>query len=268
MAAATFASLRAALQGDASLGAKVGGRLRFDLKTAANDNVTWVVDCKANAVETGAAAEALGKADVTVTMKEDDFVALASGKLSGAAAYMSGKMKIKGKVALAQKFAALSAAARKAKPAAAATPTAAAASAVPTPASAAPATSPPPPTGFASNAVFARMASNLAADATLLGKVNGSFCFRVHSGPGGAKATWYVDAKKGGRGEVTPSEPPGGKADCTIAISDEDLVALASGKLGAMSAYMSGRLKLKGKAALAQKLAALLTDAKKPRSKL
>ena len=47
------------------------------------------------------------------------------------------------------------------------------------------------------------------------------------------------------------------KADCTITISDADLLSLSTGKLNAMSAYMSAKLKLKGKSSLAQKCTAL-----------
>lgn len=124
------------------------------------------------------------------------------------------------------------------------------------------------PSGFASNAVFEKIAANIKADPAVLKKVGGCLVFKVKSAAGTADATWTVDAKVGS-GSVAPSEPSGSqKADVTITISDEDLVKLAAGKLNAMSAYMSGKLKVSGKVALAQKLAALLGGGKKPRSKL
>ena len=126
------------------------------------------------------------------------------------------------------------------------------------------------PDGFQSNAVFARMAANLKVNPALLKKVNGSFLFHVTNGPDSAQVSWFCDAKAGaeGGGSVGVAAEPPAKADCTITISDADLVALAAGKLNAMSAYMSGKLKLKGKAALAQKLAELLKSPKPPKSKL
>merc|ERR1712118_190412 len=44
------------------------------------------------------------KADVTITLAEADFVAMAEGKLDGMQAFMSGKLKIKGNMMLAQKL--------------------------------------------------------------------------------------------------------------------------------------------------------------------
>ncbi len=126
------------------------------------------------------------------------------------------------------------------------------------------------PAGFKSNAVFAKMAANLKANPALLKKVNGTFLFHVIDGPDSAKVAWEVDAKAGAGavGSVSIAGEPPAKAECTITISDADLLALATGKLNAMSAYMSGKLKLKGKAALAQKLGELLKKAPAPRSKL
>ena len=94
-------------------------------------------------------------------------------------------------------------------------------------------------------------------------QVNGVLAFCVTGGEGGASAAWTIDAKGPSPG-VSVGKPD--KADCTITISDADLVALASGKLSAMSAYMSGKLKLSGKQALAQKLAALFKP--EPKAKL
>merc|ERR1711870_179527 len=44
------------------------------------------------------------KADVTITMKDEDFAAMAEGKLDGMQAFMSGKLKISGNMMLARKL--------------------------------------------------------------------------------------------------------------------------------------------------------------------
>eukprot|EP00967_Tisochrysis_lutea_P136289 scaffold242936_cov27-Tisochrysis_lutea.AAC.1 len=119
------------------------------------------------------------------------------------------------------------------------------------------------PAGFKSNVVFETMETNLNSQPALAGKVNGSFAFNITGGPAGASATWSVVAK-GPSPSVTPKKME--KADCTITISDENLVALASGKINGMSAYMSGKMKVKGNMGLAQKLAALMGPG--PRSKM
>lgn len=263
-AASTFDALRTALAADPSLGAKVKGKLCFDL----GDSM-WLVDAVAGEITKRAPTGDVPAADCTVKMSEKDFVALAAGKLSGMSAYMTGKMKIQGKVGLAQKFGDLAAAARKAKPKAKPPATATATAAAPAASTGDAAPSPPPPKGFGSNAVFAKIAANMKANPALLKKVDGSFLFKLSGGPAGATASWVVDAssKSATGGQVAPSESLVAKPDCTIAISDEHLVALAAGKLSPMSAYMTGKLKLSGKAALAQKLAALLADGK-PKAKL
>lgn len=42
--------------------------------------------------------------DVTVAMNDDDFVSLMKGELNGMAAFMSGKLKVKGDMMLAQRL--------------------------------------------------------------------------------------------------------------------------------------------------------------------
>merc|ERR1712007_66338 len=44
------------------------------------------------------------KADVTITLADADFAAMAAGKLDGMQAFMQGKLKIKGNMMLAQKL--------------------------------------------------------------------------------------------------------------------------------------------------------------------
>ena len=88
---------------------------------------------------------------------------MAAGKLTGMAAFMGGKMKLKGNMALAQKFNSLIEVARKTPPAAA---VAAATAPAAAPAAAA------APAGFESAAVFETIRTNLAADPALTKKVH------------------------------------------------------------------------------------------------
>ena len=69
-----------------------------------------------------------------------------------------------------------------------------------------------------------------------------------------------VDAK--GTEGVKSAVPPATKADCTITISDDNMVAMATGKLNGMQAFMSGKMKIKGNMGLAQKFGAIVDGAK------
>ena len=102
MSEAFFDSIQAALSADGKLGPKVGGSIQFVLTGGHGGDSTWVIDCKQSKVSRGA-----GKADCTVTLSVENFMALATGKLQGMQAFMAGKMKVKGNMMLAQKFGAL-----------------------------------------------------------------------------------------------------------------------------------------------------------------
>ena len=88
MSAAIFDGIAAGLKADPSIAKKANGVFQFNLSKPASE---WVVDCKAATVKPGKAA----KADVTLTLSDADFVAMAAGKLNGMQAFMSGKLKIK-----------------------------------------------------------------------------------------------------------------------------------------------------------------------------
>jgi putative sterol carrier protein len=62
--------------------------------------------------------------------------------------------------------------------------------------------------------------------------------------------TWKVDVQDG---NVSVAEG-GGEADATIAASEETFDQIASGDLNATTAYMTGKLKIKGDMGAAMKL--------------
>ena len=63
---------------------------------------------------------------------------------------------------------------------------------------------------------------------------------------------WFMDLKNGG-GSVGKGDPPG-KADCTFTLDSEIFVQMFTGKLNPTSAFMSGKLKMKGDMGKAMKL--------------
>uniref|UniRef100_A0A8D1WH45 Sterol carrier protein 2 n=1 Tax=Sus scrofa TaxID=9823 RepID=A0A8D1WH45_PIG len=83
--------------------------------------------------------------------------------------------------------------------------------------------------GFKANLVFKEIEKRLEEEGEqFVKKIGGIFAFKVKDGPEGREATWVVDVKNG-KGAVLPNSDK--KADCTITMSDSDLVALMTGKM-------------------------------------
>ena len=74
---------------------------------------------------------------------------------------------------------------------------------------------------------------------------------------------WTVDLKSGS-GSVAKGS--GAKPDCTIIMKEQDFVDLMTGKLNGQSAFMSGKMKIKGNMGAAMKLGKLAQA--KPKAKL
>ncbi|XP_077580010.1 sterol carrier protein 2 [Stigmatopora nigra] len=106
--------------------------------------------------------------------------------------------------------------------------------------------------GFKAYPVFKEIEKHLQEEgAQLVKKVGGVFAFQVKDGPDGKEATWFVDVKNG-NGSVTNES--GTKADCTLTMSDQDLLDLMTGKLNAQMAFFKGKLKITGNMGMAMKL--------------
>ncbi|KAI8139748.1 SCP2 sterol-binding domain-containing protein [Fennellomyces sp. T-0311] len=86
----------------AKLMKQVNGVFQFVIKNKDGKEEIFTVDAK----KEGKVFRGKGpiKADAILSLKDEDFVALASGKLNGQKAYMSGKLKVKGQIMLAMKL--------------------------------------------------------------------------------------------------------------------------------------------------------------------
>ncbi|KAF7316938.1 SCP2 domain-containing protein [Mycena chlorophos] len=81
---------------------KVNGVIELEVTNAEKATTTWTLDLKnTGTVSKGKAPK---KADVTVILSDDTLVDLASGKLNGQKAFMTGKLKTKGNMMLATKL--------------------------------------------------------------------------------------------------------------------------------------------------------------------
>lgn len=83
------------------------------------------------------------------------------------------------------------------------------------------------------------------ADPAKTAGVNNSYLFDIEG-----EGQWKVDVRDG---NVSVSEG-GGDADVTIAASAEDFDKIVSGDMNPTTAYMSGKLKIKGDMGAAMKL--------------
>ena len=100
------------------------------------------------------------------------------------------------------------------------------AAAAPAATTAAPAAAPAAnlPSGFAAEQVFGALAKQASPE--LVAKVKAVFRFDISKGD--QKRSWLLDLKNG-KGSISNADDSTPKADCTIAISDEDFVQLMAG---------------------------------------
>lgn len=90
----------------ADLVRKTNGRIQWNIKSP---DAQWHLDLKSG---NGSLTQGSKAADITITVKDEDFFALAQGKLNPQQAFMKGKIKIKGNMGLAMKLNTVLAAAR------------------------------------------------------------------------------------------------------------------------------------------------------------
>jgi 3-hydroxyacyl-CoA dehydrogenase/3a,7a,12a-trihydroxy-5b-cholest-24-enoyl-CoA hydratase len=104
-----------------------------------------------------------------------------------------------------------------------------------------------PASGPESADIFAAIAHHVSTHPELASKVGNVFLFKL-SDP---ESAWTIDLKAP-PGSV--SEGEAAKPDCTLEISEQDFVAMASGKADAQKLYFGGKLKISGNVMASQKL--------------
>jgi len=80
----------------------VGGIYQFNIKNASSQTQQWELDLKNGngSVKVGPS----GKPDCTLTLADEDFVSIMTGKLNAQQAFMQGKLKVAGNMGLATKL--------------------------------------------------------------------------------------------------------------------------------------------------------------------
>ncbi|KAK3765704.1 hypothetical protein RRG08_026179 [Elysia crispata] len=81
---------------------KVNAIFQWNIKQGSDIAAVWTMDMKANEVYKGKPRS--GKAECILTLSDDTFIDMVSGKLDGQKAFMSGKLKVEGQIMLAQKL--------------------------------------------------------------------------------------------------------------------------------------------------------------------
>lgn len=95
-----FAQMKDRVEGNTELLEKVGAVYRFEI--TGGTNKAWTVNLKEGPASVVEGEE--GKADCTITITDDDFLAMNKGTLDPQQAFMQGKLKIGGNMMLAQKL--------------------------------------------------------------------------------------------------------------------------------------------------------------------
>jgi putative sterol carrier protein len=98
--------------------------------------------------------------------------------------------------------------------------------------------------------VFAKIERKISAKADESWQINAAYKF-VLNGPNGG--TWIVDLRK----DTFGVREIDGEAHCTITVSDENFVKIATKQMRADVAFMTGKLKFSGDMGMAMKLGKL-----------
>ena len=228
-----FVAIKDYLEKNPDLVGQVGTVFQFDL---INPDSSWLIDVKNGK---GSVTAGKGAADVTLTLSDEDFLAMTSGAADPQKLYFAGKLKIGGNVMASQKLTFL----KKVDPKAAEKAIREARQA----ASGAPKAEAPKATKAANApAIFKALGERIAADPALASDVAAVVSFVITD----PESAWTVDLKS-----ATPSVKEGkdAAAETTLRLADEDLSELVKGH-SASDLHQRGKLRVDGDVRIAHKL--------------
>ncbi|MDM4772215.1 peroxisomal multifunctional enzyme type 2 [Solimonas sp. SE-A11] len=232
VSADVFAAIGKHLVATKGLGDQIKTVFQFQLKSP---DSSWYLDLKSGngEVKQGNAATA----DVTLELSEDDFIAMSTGKADPNKLYFGGKMKVSGNVMASQKLGFL----QKLDPKLLAEAIAARAGAAPAAAPAAASSGPN------SSDIFAAIGKHLAANKGLGDQIKTLFQFKL-TGPDSA---WHLDLKSG---DGSVKQGDAASPDVTLELSEDDFIAMSTGKADPNKLYFGGKMKVSGNVMASQKL--------------
>jgi 3-hydroxyacyl-CoA dehydrogenase/3a,7a,12a-trihydroxy-5b-cholest-24-enoyl-CoA hydratase len=228
-----FVAIKDYLEKNPDLVGQVSTVFQFEL---INPDSSWLIDVKNGK---GSVTAGKGTADVTLTLSDEDFLAMTSGAADPQKLYFAGKLKIGGNVMASQKLTFL----KKVDPKAAEKAIREARQA----ASGAPKAEAPKATKAANApAVFKALGERIAADTALASDVGAVVTFVITD----PESAWVVDLKS-----ATPSVKEGkdAAAEATLRLADEDLTELVKGH-SASDLHQRGKLRVDGDVRVAHKL--------------
>jgi len=203
----------------------VGKVFQFELTSP---NSTWTIDAKSGSVARGGR----DKPDCTLTLSDDDFMAMCTGKADPQKLYFGGQLQIGGDVMASQKLSFL----QKLDPSLVTDQMARRGEG-----------GAEGPSGPRSGDVFLGIKAYVAEHPELVKDVGKVYLFRLTD----PASVWTLDLKSEA-GAVGPGEL--GKPDCTLEISEDDFMNMTSGKADAQKLYFGGQLKIGGDVMASQKL--------------
>jgi 3-hydroxyacyl-CoA dehydrogenase/3a,7a,12a-trihydroxy-5b-cholest-24-enoyl-CoA hydratase len=99
-----FDDIKKRIAANPSAAKKINAIFAFNITKGGKPAATWTADLKSSSPSVYEGEPQGVKAQCTVIMNDEDFVDLAQGKINGQKAFMTGKLKVKGNMMLAQKL--------------------------------------------------------------------------------------------------------------------------------------------------------------------